>query len=132
MNRIRNAVIIIVLCIIGSATYKAGHKSDLGLGTRPDDIHDALAGGPSKHHNKLSLNTPSDDNLKDSLAEGPAIPTGLHNGPHGNTEDNTPPPPRGGDHSGFGNLGGQNPGAQLPPPSNPPSDVSPSGPQLPQ
>ncbi len=131
MNRIRNAVIIIVLCIIGSASYKGGHKNGLGLGEpRPDDIRDSLAGGSSKpQRHTLSLGAPSDDNLKDSLAEGPAIPAGLRsNGaPRGNTEDNTPPPPRGGDHSGIGPLGGQNPGAQLPRPS----DISPSGPQTP-
>ncbi len=127
MNRIRNGVIIIILCIVGSASYKATQKG-LGLGApRPDDIHDALAGN-ANHHNKLNLGAPSDDNLKDSLAEGPAIPTGLHNGPHGNTEDETPPPPRGGDHPGIGGLGGPNPGSQFVPPSAP---LSPSGPTAP-
>lgn len=125
MNRIRNAVIIIVLCIIATMAYKARSKNELALNTpAPEEIKDAVAGGPAKRHG-LSMPTSGDENLKDALAEGPAIPTGLHNGPRGNTEDQTPPPPRGGDHSGIGNLGGPNPGSQIhhPPvsPSTPPS-----------
>lgn len=126
MNRIRNTVIVIVLCIVASASYKARTKSDLGLVPGAEELHDAVAGNSSKSHKILGLPTIADDNLKDAVAEGPAIPTGLHNGIRGNTEDQTPPPPRGGDHSGIGGLGGPNPGSQIPPKNPPP--LSPSTP----
>ena len=135
MNRVRNAVIIIILCIIGLSSWKAGHKKPLALAVPPaDDMRDAVAGGPSHatdhkkplHGPTLGLPNMADDNLRDAVAEGPAIPTGLRNRltPHGNTEDETPPPPRGGEHPGIGPLGGPNPGSQLPPPG----PLSPSGP----
>ena len=108
-----------------STTSGVGSKDEQGLTDRARDLagsaQDKLADVGSTVRDRTG-------NLKDSLAEGPAIPTGLHNnGPHGNTEDETPPPPRGGDHHGVGGQGGPNPGSQLPPPT----DVSPSGPQAP-
>jgi hypothetical protein len=114
MQKVRNAVIIIVLCVIGG--YKAYKPAAPRLHLPPaDSLHDALAGSPVNASRPLHLSDSGDDQLHDSVA-GNAIP-GIHqNGPHGNTEDQTPPPPRGGDHDGIGPLGGPNPGSQLPPP----------------
>lgn len=128
MNRVRNGVVIIILCIIGAMGYNAHKKNNLSLGPSNDSIRDAVAQNNASGHKKLNMSNQTDDNLKDALAEHPAIPTGLHNGPHGNTEDQTPPPPRGGEHHGNNNFGNPNPGQQLPPQNPPPSDVSPSAP----
>jgi hypothetical protein len=127
-NKVRNAVVIIVLCLIGAyKMYKPAQTPTLGL-PPGDVIRDAVAGNGINHpinaSNPLHLSNTGDEQLRDSVA-GNAIPGSHQNGPHGNTEDQTPPPPRGGDHNGIGNLGGPNPGSQLPP--APP--ISPSGPQ---
>ena len=129
-QKVRNAVIIIVLCLIGA--YKMYKPAQPSLGLPPSDVlHDAMAGNgikrgePINASNPLHLSNSGDEQLRDSVA-GNAIPGTHQNGaPHGNTEDQTPPPPRGGDHNGIGNLGGPNPGSQLPPAPGP---LSPSGP----
>lgn len=122
-NRIRNAVIILILCLIGGyRAYKGGaNRKGLALGQPPADlIRDAVAGGPSHRRAEnagLRLSNTNDDELRDSVA-GNAIPAGRRNGPtRGDTEDNSNPPPRGGDHHGVGPLNGPNPGQQLPPPA---------------
>ena len=131
MQKVRNAVIIIVLCIISG--YKAYKPIARHLNLPPaDSLHDALAGSPiNASRPGLHLSNSDDDSLHDSVA-GNAIP-GFHQGPHGNTEDGTPPPPRGGDHDGIGPLGGPNPGSQLPPPGplSPSEPLSPSAPTKP-
>jgi hypothetical protein len=130
MQKIRNAVIIIVLCIIGG--YEA-HKPALHLNIPSDHLRDALAGSPiNASRPGLRLSNNDDDQLHDSVA-GNAIPGFHQNGPHGNTEDETPPPPRGGDHNGPGGLNGPNPGSQLPPPGalSPSEPLSPSAPTAP-
>src|SRR5665213_3378973 len=96
-QKVRNAVIIIVLCIIGA--YKMYKPAQPSLGLPPADVlHDALAGNgimPTNASNPLHLSNNGDEQLRDSIA-GNAIPGVGHNGaPHGNTEDETPPPPRG-------------------------------------
>ena len=128
-NKVRNAVVIIVLCLIGAyKMYKPSQAPTLAL-PPGEAIHDAVAGnsvGINHPTNaSLHLSNTGDDQLRDSVA-GNAIPGTHQNGaPHGNTEDQTPPPPRGGDHNGIGPLGGPNPGSQLPPGGGP---LSPSGP----
>lgn len=133
-NKIRNAVIIIVLCLIGAyKMYKPAQTPTLAL-PPGDVIHDAVAGSsvgggsPIDASSPLHLSNTGDDQLRDSVA-GNAIPGTHQNGaPHGNTEDQTPPPPRGGDHNGIGGLDSPNPGSQLPPGGGP---LSPSGPATP-
>jgi hypothetical protein len=128
-NKVRNAVIIIVLCLIGGyQVYKPAPAARPSLGLPPADaLHDALSGNPINASNPLHLSNSGDEQLRDSVA-GNAIPGVGRNGPpHGNTEDQTPPPPRGGDHNGIGPLSGPNPGSQLPPPG----PLSPSGPTAP-
>jgi hypothetical protein len=134
MQKVRNAVIIIVLCIIGG--YEAHKTVPPRLIAPPaDNLHDALAGKPvNASRPALNLSNNDDDQLHDSVA-GNAIP-GFHTGPHGNTEDGTPPPPRGGGDGGVGTFSGPNPGSQLPPPgqlspSAPLSQSAPTGPSGP-
>jgi len=124
MQKIRNAAIIIVLCVISG--YKAYKPAAPRLNLLPGDgLHDALAGHRADPINTgLHLSNSDDDNLHDSVA-GNAIP-GFHNGPRGNTEDGTPPPPRGGGDGGVGSFSGPNPGSQIPP-----QTLSPSGPASP-
>jgi hypothetical protein len=128
MQKVRNAVIIIVLCIIGG--YKA-YKPAARMILPPTDngLHDALAGSPiNASRPALHLSNSDDDQLHDSVA-GNAIP-GFHpnGGQHGNTEDGTPPPPRGGGDGGVGTFSGPNPASQIPP-SGP--GLSPSAPTSP-
>ena len=135
-NKVRNAVVIIVLCLIGAyKMYKPAPTPTLAM-PPADSIRDAVAGNSIGNNHptnaSLHLSNTGDDQLRDSVA-GNAIPgTHQNGGPaHGSTEDQTPPPPRGGDHNGIGNLSGPNPGSQLPPGGGP---LSPSGPanDLPQ
>ncbi|HXT00434.1 MAG TPA: hypothetical protein VN915_07145 [Elusimicrobiota bacterium] len=128
-NKVRNAVIIIVLCLIGAyKMYKPVQNPTLAM-PPADEIRDAVAGNSVGNNRptdaSLHLSNTGDDQLRDSVA-GNAIPGTHQNGaPHGNTEDQTPPPPRGGDHNGIGGLNSPNPGSQLPPGGGP---LSPAGP----
>lgn len=122
MKRIRNGVVIILLCIIGA--YKTYKPSAPVLNSPPDEqFHDSVSGNPvnASRPADLRLSNTEEDQFRDSVA-GNAIPS-QSGGKRGNTEDQTPPPPRGGDHHGFGPQGAPNPGSQLPPPA-----LSPSGP----
>lgn len=125
MRNVRNAVIIIILCLIGA--YTAYRPAPLSFSVPPSDfIRDAMAGEPVKLSRPARIpgvqsSNVSDDQLHDSIA-GSAVPE-THEKPRGTSDDQTPPPPRGGDHSGIGPLGNNNPGSQLPPPP-----LSPSGP----
>lgn len=121
MSRARNAVIIIILCIIGAYTVKKG--PELGL-TLPDmqDIKDAVAGGPSRGRgNKgpaLTLASGTGDELRDAIA-GHAVGT-----PQGtNTLGDVDGPPRGNGYGGFGPQANNN---NIPPTT--PPNLSPSGP----
>src|SRR5438105_1164604 len=114
MSRVRNAVAIIILCIIGMYSYNSRRKAqllDLPM-PAPEVLRDAVAGGPTHTSRRLPPPAPSsDDQLRDSLAANPGAETGRpDNGPHGNTQDQTPPPPRGGDHH-LSALSGPNPGS---------------------
>jgi hypothetical protein len=110
MRKVRNGVIVIVLCII--AGYGGRKHGPLALIPPADGLRDSLAGNPNPTNTGLHLSNNDEDQLHDSVA-GSAIPSFA--GPHGNTEDQTAPPPRGGDHTGIGPLNGPNPGSQLSP-----------------
>jgi len=122
MSRARNAVIIIILCIIGAYSVKKGPQLGLNM-PGVEDIKDAVAGGPVNasrrgNANPLSLNTGNGEDLRDAVA-GHAVGT-----PNtGNTLGGVDGPPRG---SGFGGFGpsSNNPGS-IPPP---PPSLSPAGP----
>ena len=118
MARARNAVIIIILCIIGAYTVK--NAPQLVLNSPNEAIKDAVAGGPSFHRGgpKLTLANGTGDELRDAVA-GHAVGTPNH----GNTLDDVAPPPRGGGNGGFGPQS-NNPSNNF----NPPPVISPSGP----
>lgn len=122
MSRVRNAVIIIILCIIGAYTVRKGPQ--LALNMPNDGIKDAVAGGPVHHRRspKLTLASGTGEDLRDAVA-GHAVGTP---GRHGNTLDDVGGPPRGNGDGGFGHPS-NNPGNNFNPPINPP-EVSPSGP----
>jgi len=56
MSKARNAVIIIILCIIGAFSFKKAPQLGLNM-PAPEDIKDAVAGGPARRTNgpKLTL-----------------------------------------------------------------------------
>ena len=74
MSRVRNAVIIIILCIIGAYSVKKGPQLALNLpGT--EDIKDAVAGNKvRKHGPKLTLASGTGEDLRDAVA-GHAVGT---------------------------------------------------------
>ena len=122
MSRARNAVIIIILCIIGA--YSVRKAPQLGLNMPSvDDIKDAVAGGPttaSRRGNgpKLTLSSGKGEELRDAVA-GFAVGT-----PNtGNSLGEIDGPPRGSGNGGF------NPLSNNPRPFNPPPSLSPSGPE---
>jgi hypothetical protein len=125
MQKIRNAVIIIVLCIISG--YQSSRPAPHLSLPPADSLRDALAGDRAINASRpaLHLSNSDDDQLRDSVA-GNAIP-GFH-GPHGNTEDGTPPPPRGGGDGGVGTFSN---GYQPPPGPKPLSPSAPSSPYQP-
>ncbi|MFI5350579.1 MAG: hypothetical protein ACHQ2Z_13615, partial [Elusimicrobiota bacterium] len=80
MQKVRNAVIIIILCIIGG--YKAYKPVARLILPAADSLRDALSGHPvNASRPGLHLSNSSDDQLHDSVA-GNAIPGFGHNGPH--------------------------------------------------
>jgi hypothetical protein len=119
MTRARNAVIIIILCIIGAYTIKKGPQ----LALLPNDaIKDAVAGnGVHRGGPHLTLAGGKGDDLHDAVA-GHAVGTPNN----GHTLDDVAPPPRGGGNGGFGTQS-NNPGQNF----NPPPTLSPSGPETP-
>jgi len=125
MLKIRNAIAIIVLCIVAGSSYKKLPRPFLLL---PPGAPAGLRDGG--YHNRAGgLNMPSsdDDSLKDSLAEGPAIVTGRgisHGQPVNGGLNGNPPNPRGGTYGSVGGGSNQNPYSQTAPPV-----LSPSGPQ---
>ena len=121
MSRARNAVIIIILCIIGAYSVRKSPQLALNMPS-PESMKDAVAGGPSiRHHGpKLTLASGTGEDLRDAVA-GHAVGTPNH----GNTVDDVPPPPRGENFHGFGPLS-NNPGQNFTPPT-----LSPSAPQQP-
>ncbi len=121
MSRARNAVIIIILCIIGAFSFKKGPQLGLNM-PAPEDIKDAVAGGPARRRGPgLTLASGKGDDLRDAVA---GFAVGTPN--NGNTLGEIDGPPRGSGNGGFGPLA-NNPNNN--PPYNPPPNLSPSGPQ---
>ncbi|MCM2305762.1 MAG: hypothetical protein NDJ72_13760 [Elusimicrobia bacterium] len=126
MSKARNAVIIIILCIIGAFSFRSA-APQLGLNMpAPEDIKDAVAGGPVSRGNKgpaLTLASGKGEDMRDAVA-GFAVGT-----PNtGNSVGEIDGPPRGSGNGGFGPLA-NNPNNN--PPYNPPPSLSPSGPTPP-
>lgn len=127
MSRARNAVIIIILCIIGAYTVKKGPELGLTLPTA-QDIKDAVAGGPSTSRRgngigspKLTLASGTGEELRDAVA-GHAVGT-PNNGT--NSLGEIDGPPRGNGLGGFSPFAANN---NVPPSNPPPPSLSPSGP----
>lgn len=121
MRRARNAVVIIILCIIGnySLVKKAAPVLDLP-GT--EELRDAVRGTRASRPG-LNFGQTNDGELRDAVANNAAIGT-----PRGNADGSVGAPPRGSGNGGFGPIG-TNPGQNLLPPVNPPPSVlSQSGP----
>ena len=122
MKKMRNAVAIVILCLIGA--YKAYKPAAPHLSMPPaDSLRDAMADKSVKTVKtaktiapSLKLSPADDDQLHDSVAANPISEAAHHDSaPKGGTEDSVPPPPRGGDHSGIGPQSTPNPGSQLSP-----------------
>ena len=124
MSRVRNAVIIIILCIIGAYSVKKGPQLGLSL-PATEDIKDAVAGGPSHRRGspRLTLASGKGEELRDAVA-GHAVGTPNRGT---NTLGDVDGPPRGNGYGGFGPLSTNNNNNN--PPNNPPPSLSPSGPQ---
>lgn len=128
MSKARNAVIIIILCIIGAFTFKNGGPQ-LGLNMPgSDDFKDAVAGGPANASRRgnpqgLTLSSGKGDDLRDAVA-GFAVGTPQS----GNTLGEIGDPPRGSGNGGFAPGANNN---NNNPPYNPPPSLSPSGPSAP-
>ena len=122
MSRARNAVIIIILCIIGAFSFKKAPQLGLNM-PAPEDIKDAVAGGPARRTNgpKLTLAGGKGEDLRDAVS-GFAVGTPTN----GNTLGEIDGPPRGSGNGGFAPLA-NNPNNN--PPYNPPPTLSPAGPQ---
>lgn len=129
MSKVRNAIAIIVLCIIGGYTYRKYLSNGSANNGQQDQLKDALAESPAvapSHHHKLKLNG-NDDQINDSLAESPAIPNGqslLGGGPNSNFHGGNGTP-RGNSNGGF-NPGGR---PDLPQQHQGSKNLSPFGPQ---
>lgn len=119
MQRVRNAVIIIILCIIGAVSFKS-HKPQLSLNMpTPDQLKDAVAGNRAPgRHRPLKLASGHTDDLRDAVA-GHAVGTPNDT----NTLGDVGGPPRGSGNGGFGPMSNNNNN------NNPPPNLSPSGPQ---
>lgn len=125
MSRARNAVIIIILCIVGAYTARKGPQLGLNM-PAPEDIKDAVAGGPvnagRKNASPLTLAAGSGEDFRDAVA-GHAVGTPNN----GNTLGGVDAPPRGSGNGGFGPQS-NNPGSFIPPA---PPELSPAGPTPP-
>jgi len=117
MTRARNAVIIIILCLIGAYSVKKGPQ--LALLPANDEIKDAVAANNSTRRAgpKLTLASGTGEEMRDAIA-GHAVGTPNN----GNTLGDVAPPPRGGGNGGIG-AQANNPGQNFNPPV-----LSPAGP----
>lgn len=127
MSRVRNAVIIIILCIIGAYTVKKGPQLALNM-PGLEDIKDAVAGAPSSASRrngapKLTMASGKGEDMRDAVA-GHAVGTPNN----GNTLGDIDGPPRGSGYGGFSPLSNN---TNNNPPNNPPPSLSPSGPTTP-
>lgn len=119
MSRARNAVIIIILCIIGAYSVRKAPQLALNM-PAPEGMKDALAGNRA-HRNgpKLTLASGTGEDMRDAVA-GHAVGTPNN----GNTLGDIGGPPRGNGGNGIG-PSSNNPGQNF----NPPPTLSPSAPQ---
>lgn len=132
MSKFRNAVAVLILCILAGVGYKKFGGNRLNLPADQDQLKDSVAqnpvldGIPAGRSNHLTLSDDDQGELKDSLAESPALPqNGLGNGGNNGSQFNngnfhgSNQPTRG------SNEGGINPGGRY----DPPQQLSPSGPR---
>jgi hypothetical protein len=119
MSRARNAVIILILCIIGAYSARKGPQLGLNM-MAPEEIKDAVADNRAKRRARgLTLASGKSENLRGAPA-GHALGTPND----GNTFDDIDEPPRGDGQGGIGTQS-NNPGQNFAPP--PP--ISPSEPE---
>jgi hypothetical protein len=98
MNKVRNAVIIIILCIIGAYSVKKSPQLYMKL-PKLDAVRDAVAG----HRARLSVPDEKPLDIEDMFHESGVQPRGTSN-----TLGDIPPPPRGQGGGGFDPLPQQN------------------------
>lgn len=126
MSRARNAVVILILCIIGgySMMKKAGPTLTMPMN---EELRDTVAGNPIRASRPgLNFGQTNDGELRDALANNAAENGG--GAPQiGSGDGGVGAPPRGSGNGGFGPLG-DNVGNNLPPNNPPPGNVSPSEP----
>jgi hypothetical protein len=122
LRKIRNAAIVIILCIIGSYSVmkKQGPVLNMPAG---DEMKDAVKNNRARA--PLNFRSGGDDQLRDAVANNP-INTGSQVD-FGNGDGGSNPPPRGSGNGGIGTLGTPSNGQNLPP-NDPPEELSPSGP----
>lgn len=123
MRRARNAVVILILCIIGgySGMKKTGPTLSMPAG---DELRDGLSGNSTRASRPgLNFGQTNDGELRDAVANN-AAETGS---PFGNPDGGVGAPPRGSGNGGFGPLDG-NQGNNLIPPPPPPTELSQSTP----
>jgi len=101
MSRLRNAVIIIILCIIGAYTVRKGPQLGMSL-PGAQDLKDAIAGGPSQRPAgglQPILAGRGGEELRDAVAGHPVgTPQGT------NTLGDVDGPPRGNGYGGISPL----------------------------
>lgn len=97
MNKVRNAVIIIILCVIGASVNR---KANLGLLLPPPTyIQDTIAGHQAGRH--VVLAPDHSEPLQDAVAGHSALPP---RGKPSNTLGDIPGAPRGNGLGGIGSL----------------------------
>ena len=125
MRRARNAVVVLILCIIGgySLMKKTGPTLSMPAG---DELRDSMRGNPTRASRPgLNFGQTTDGELRDAVANNAAETGGGQQ--FGNTDGGVGAPPRGSGNGGFGPLG-DNPGQNLPPTDPPPTELSQSTP----
>lgn len=126
MRRARNAVVVLILCIIGG--YSLMKKpAMLSMPSAPEEMKDAVRGNPTRASRPLNFGQTNDGELRDAVANN-AAETGGNNGPFGNTDGGVGAPPRGSGNGGFGPANHNNDYNNNPPNDPPPAPLSESTP----
>jgi hypothetical protein len=133
MRRARNAVVVLILCIIGGYSLMKKTGPTLTMPAAPEEMRDAMSGNPTRASRPgLNFGQTTDGELRDAVANN-AAETGGNGSPFGNTEGGVGAPPRGSGNGGFGPLDGNVGNNLIPPPpptelsqSTPPSEEQPS------
>jgi hypothetical protein len=127
MRRARNAVVVLILCIIGGYSLMKKAGPTLNMPAAPEEMRDAMSGNPTRASRPgLNFGQTTDGELRDAVANN-AAETGGNGAPFGNTDGGVGAPPRGSGNGGFGPAG-TNAGNNFPP-QNPPENLSPSSPE---